>query len=68
MVKEIAVKFGYTANMGNYESLRLDLGITKTTDCVIEEDEAIKEGSKLIDKLEKEVMKKIENLEQEIKR
>ena len=39
MYKEIEVKFGYTLNMGNYESTRFDIGLKK--DVKMETDQEI---------------------------
>lgn len=59
MIKEISVKYGYTINMGNYESCRIDMGITKSVEMENEE-EATHEMNKIYKKLETEVLQKVD--------
>lgn len=63
MITEIKVNFGYTASMGKntYEFARFDMGATKTVN-IESEEELISEENKLMDLLEHEVMKRVNEI------
>lgn len=68
MSDEIRAKFGYTINMGNSEWCRIDLDIN-IDKCTSEREEnkMIDRGFNLLGKLEKKIMTKVQEIEEEEK-
>lgn len=62
-ITQIKVSFGYTKNMGNFESLRCDCELTATIDPAI--DDVFDELEKLRDEAREEVRKELDRLNNE---
>ena len=62
-IKEVSVSFGYTANMGNYESCRIDMSETRT----LETTSALtarEERDAMLKKLQAQVMSEVDKIQE----
>lgn len=60
---DVSVTLGYTLNLGNFQSLRIDIGVTD----FVRADEAVDEAvNRVYDFVEKKVIEKVEEAKQEL--
>jgi hypothetical protein len=62
-IKEITVNFGYTANMGNYESCRIDMSETGTIDTT-SPSIAREEREAMLKRLQEQVMTEVDKIQE----
>jgi hypothetical protein len=60
---DVSVTLGYTLNLGNFQSLRIDIGVTDFVRAEEGVDEAV---NRVYDFVEKKVIEKVEEAKQEL--
>lgn len=60
---DVSVTLGYTLNLGNFQSLRIDIGVTDFVRAEESTDDAV---NRVYDFVEKKVIEKVEEAKQEL--